>query len=252
MAVINRMPTDPAEAAAVMADYRALIERGDLDRQGAFGDLEVVSVPEGAVDPATDGLQTPAVAPILDAIEQLRQGAEERRALARRSLESALAGLPEAAERIAAEVDREQEAAAALRKALESSYSAARNELTREIESGSFLRAEVLRQWLDFVNAGPFTRFLSEGVGRIAATIRNVLRPAPPAATPEVREVAFADLVASVVRHADAAAARAAADLGRRTARLRGGFPRGGSVGCLAGPVTRPKRPAGEWMERNR
>ena len=210
LAVINRMPTDPAEAAAVMADYQALIDRGDLDRQGVFGNLHVVSVPEGAVDPAIDGLQRATVAPILEAIEQLRHGLDERRALARRSLESALAGLPEAVEKIAAEVDREQEAAASLRKALDSSYAAARNDLTREIESGSFLRAEVLRQWLDFVNAGPFTRFLSEGVGRIAATIRNALRPAAPAATPEVREVAFADLVASVVRHADAAASRVA------------------------------------------
>ena len=211
MAVINRMPADPAEAAAVMSDYRALIERGDLDRQGAFGDLEVVSVPEGAIDPAIDGIRRDAVAPILEAIEQLRNGLDERRALARRSLDSALAGLPEAVEKIASEVDREQEAAAALRKVLEASYSAARKELTREIESGTFLRAEVLRQWLDFVNAGPLTRFLSEGIGRIAATIRNAPRPAPPVATPEVREVAFADLVASVVRHTDSAASRTAA-----------------------------------------
>ena len=63
-----------------------------------------------------DGLQRDAVGPILEAIERLRQGADERRSLARRSLDSALAGLPEAAERIAAEVDREQEAAAALRR----------------------------------------------------------------------------------------------------------------------------------------
>ena len=87
-----------------MADYRALIERGDLDRQGAFGDLEVVSVPEGAIDPATDGLRREAVGPILEAIERLRQDDDERRSMARRSLDTALAGLPEAVERIAAEV----------------------------------------------------------------------------------------------------------------------------------------------------
>jgi len=209
LAVINRMPTDPAEEAAVMADYRSLIERGELDRQGAFGNLEVLSVPEGAIDPGTDGLQRQAVGPILEAIERLRRGDEERRSLARRSLDNALAGLPEAVEKIAAEVEREQRAAASLRNALESRYRAARNELTREIESGSFLRTEVLRQWLDFVNAGPLARFLSEGVGRIAAGIRNLLRPSPPA--PEVREAAFSDLVASVVRHADTAASHTAA-----------------------------------------
>ena len=250
MAVINRMPADSAEAAAVMADYRALIERGELDRQGAFGDLEVVSVPEGAVDPVTDGLETHSVGPILAAIERLREGADERRSLARRSLDSALSGLPEAAERIAAEVDREQEAAAALRNTLEASYTAARRELTREIESGSFLRTEVLRQWLDFVNAGPFTRFLSEGVGRIAATIRNVLRPAPPVATPEVREVAFADLVASVVRHAHTAAARTATvwveEPHGSAALSRDGSLWGASSDLSSELSTR----LGEWMER--
>ena len=211
MAVINRMPTDPDEAAAVMADYQALIKRGDLDGQGVFGQLDVVSVPEGSIDPVTDGLQREAIAPILDGIERLRAGVDERRALARRSLQGALAGLPASVEVIAAEVEREQEAGAALRGTLESSYRAARKDLTREIESGTFLRAEVLRQWLDFVNAGPLSRFLSEGVGRIAASIRNLLRPTAPPPSPEVREVAFADLVASVVRHADSAAARTAA-----------------------------------------
>lgn len=211
LAVINRMPTDSADEEAVMADYRALIERGELDRQGAFGDLEVVSVPEGAIDPVTDGLQRQTVGPILEAIERLRHDDDQRRSMARRSLDNALAGLPEAVERIAAEVEREQQAAASLRNVLESNYRAARNQLNREIENGTFLRTEVLRQWLDFVNAGPVARYLSEGVGRVAAAIRDLLRPSPPAPAPEVREAAFTDLVTSVLRHADTAAAKTAA-----------------------------------------
>lgn len=211
LAVINRMPTDTADEAAVMADYRALIERGELDRQGAFGDLEVVSVPEGAIDTASDGLRREDIGPILEAIERLRHDDIERRSVARRSLETALAGLPEAVEKIAGEVEREQEAAASLRGALESNYRAARNELNREIETGTFLRTEVLRQWLDFVNAGPVARYISEGVGRVAASLRNLIRPTPPPPAPEVREAAFADLVTSVVRHTDTAAAKTAA-----------------------------------------
>jgi energy-coupling factor transporter ATP-binding protein EcfA2 len=211
LAVINRMPTDTADEAAVMADYRALIERGELDRQGAFGDLEVVSVPEGAVDPVSDGLRREDIGPILEAIERLRHDDVERRSVARRSLDTALAGLPEAVERIAAEVEREQEAAASLRRALESAYRAARNELNREIETGTFLRTEVLRQWLDFVNAGQVARYISEGVGRVAAALRNLIRPTPPPLAPEVREAAFADLVTSVVRHTDTAAAKTVA-----------------------------------------
>ncbi|MDP9143355.1 MAG: GTPase domain-containing protein, partial [Actinomycetota bacterium] len=211
LAVINRMPTDSADEEAVMADYRALIERGELDRQGAFGDLDVISVPEGAIDLATDGLRRESVGPILEAIERLRHDDDERRSMARRSLDNALAGLPEAVERVAAEVEREQQAAASLRKALESNYRAARNALDREIESGTFLRTEVLRQWLDFVNAGPVARYLSEGVGRVAAAIRGLVRPTPPPPAPDVREAAFADLVTSVLRHADTAASQTAA-----------------------------------------
>lgn len=249
LAVINRMPTEPDEAAAVMADYQTLIERGDLDGQGAFGHLDVVSVPEGAIDPVTDGLQRAAIAPILDGIERLRLGVDERRSLARRSLQSALAGLPAAVEAIAAEVEREEEAGAALRRTLESFYQAARNELTREIESGTFLRAEVLRQWLDFVNAGPLARFLSVGVGRIAASIRNLLRPTAPPPSPEVREVAFADLVASVVRHADSAAARTAAVWVEEPHGAAALSENGGLWG--ASPDLAPKLDArlAEWME---
>jgi hypothetical protein len=210
LAVINGMPTDESDEAAVMADYRGLIERGEIDRQGAFGDLEVLSVPDGAIDPAIDGLRREAVAPILDGIERLRRHDEERKSIARRSLHGALAGLPEAVEKIAAEVEREREEAASLRDSLESNYAAARRRLTAEIERGTFLRSEVLRQWLDFVNAGPLARYLSEGVGRVAAAIRNLFRTSPVPPAPPVREAAFADLVTAVVQHGDTAASRTA------------------------------------------
>jgi energy-coupling factor transporter ATP-binding protein EcfA2 len=212
LAVINRMPPDPSDEAVVMADYRTLIERGELDRQGAFGDLEVISVREGAIDPDTDGLQAEVARPILDAIERLRHDVDERRSVARRSVDNALASLPEAVEKIAAEVEREQLVAASLLETLETHYGAARGELTREIDRGTLLRTEVLRQWLDFVNAGPLARFVSEGVGRLAAGIRSLFRPQPPPPSPDVRAAAFTDLVTSVVRHTDTAAAHTAAD----------------------------------------
>jgi hypothetical protein len=249
LAVINRMPTDPSEEAAVMADYRGLIERGELDLQGAFGNLEVVSVPEGALDPATDGLQRQAVEPILDAIERLRRDDEERRSIARRSLDNALAGLPEAVERIAAEVEREQQAAASLRQTLETSYQAARRELNREIERGTFLRSEVLRQWLDFVNAGPLARYVSEGVGRVAAGIRNLFRPSPAPPAPEVREAAFSDLVTSVVRHADTAASRTAAVWAEEPHGAMGLAEEAGLWGVSSGMASQLDGELAEWME---
>ncbi|MGQ0849882.1 MAG: GTPase [Actinomycetota bacterium] len=219
MMVLNRMPANSPEAGAVLADFRALLDRGELDGQGAFGTLEVVVVAEGALEPEIDGLDRGAVRPILEALTALRADGEKRKNLARRSLNSALRGLPDAVEAIAAEIDQEQKASALLIKELERSYRRGRLALGREMETGSFLRNEVLRQWLDFVNAGPVARFLSEGVGRLAAGLRNLLRPSPPLPTPAIQQAAFTDLVASAVRHAD--------DCARETAMVWGENPYG-------------------------
>ncbi|MBA2634789.1 MAG: ABC transporter, partial [Chloroflexi bacterium] len=123
-------------------------------------------------------------------------------------LASALAGLPAAIEEVATEVDQEQAAARELTATADRSYRERRAALGEELGRGTFLRAEVLRQWQDFVGAGQVARILAQGIGRVTATIRSLFRPGPPAPAVEVREAAFADLVALAVQHADAAARR--------------------------------------------
>ncbi len=204
--VINRMPVDIQDRTEVLADYRELLERGGLDNQGAFGDLDVVSVAEGALDPERDALGAEPISPISSAIEKLRSDDAARRAVARRGLITALEGLPGGVEQIADETEKEQQATAALLEEVDRAYERGLRKLLDEVESGDFLRSEVLQQWLDFVRAGPLARFLAEGVGKIAATIRNLFRTEPPPPAPPVREAAFSDLVASARRHADDAA----------------------------------------------
>lgn len=210
LAVINRMPSEAAEAEAVMADYRSLLAQSQLGEQGAFGRLDVVSVEEGALDRDRDALNSDSVRPILESIRRLTADEQARRTLALRSLRGALSGLPAAVEELAREVDDEQRSAAALIAVADASYRTGRKALTDEIEKGTFLRTEVLRQWLDFVRAGPLARFLSEGIGRVAASVRSIFRPARSAPAQQVREATFSDLVASVVQHADASARRTA------------------------------------------
>ena len=210
LAVLNRLPPETDDADAVVRDYRNLLERGHLEEAGAFGALEVVSVAEGALDAEHDGLDTTAVAPISQALDRLMADDLARRDLARRSLEAALSGLPEAVDEVAREVDHEAAAATALLAAAASAYAERRKALGDELSRGTFLRAEVLRQWQDFVGAGQVARILSQGIGRIAATVRGLFRPGPPAPAAEVREAAFADLVALAIQHADAAARRTA------------------------------------------
>jgi hypothetical protein len=65
---------------------------------------------------------------------------------------------------------------------------------------------------MDFVGAGQVARFLAQGIGRLTATVRGLLRPGPPAPAAEVREAAFADLVALATQHADAAARHTAGE----------------------------------------
>jgi energy-coupling factor transporter ATP-binding protein EcfA2 len=210
LAVINRMPTDETEAKAVLADYQALLERSDINKDGVFGRLEVVIVDEGALDRQRDALSNDAVRPILEAIQTLRSDDQERKALALRSFRGALSGLPAAVEELAREVDDEQRSAEALVSTAEAAFRNGRRALQEEIERGTFLRTEVLRQWLDFVQAGPLARFLSEGIGRFAASIRGLFRPSPRTPAGDVKQAAFSDLVVSAVQHADASARRTA------------------------------------------
>ncbi|MGH9894947.1 MAG: GTPase domain-containing protein, partial [bacterium] len=112
--VINRMPADQGEQSEVLADYRTLLNKGGLEAQGAFGDLEVVSVPEGSLDVSHDALAAASVAPITNAIEKLADDDASRRAVARRSLLTALEGLPESIEEIAVDTENEQQSLQAL------------------------------------------------------------------------------------------------------------------------------------------
>ncbi len=210
LAVINRMPAEVEDARAVMDDYRRLLVGGDIEKLGAFGNLEVVAVEEGALDRNIDGLAHASITPILGAIERLQSDTEARKEIARRALKAAVDSLPESVEQIARELAAEEEAAATMVRKAEENYRRALAEVEGEIASGTLLRGEVLRQWLDFVRAGPTARFLSEGIGRMATSLRNLFRPQPAVPAPDVREAAFSDLIASAIRQADEAARRTA------------------------------------------
>ena len=210
LAVLNRLPADAEDADAIVADHAKMLQRGQLADSGAFGALEVVPVAEGALEPGRDALAADAVAPIRDALARLTADETARRELARRSLAAALAGLPAAVEEVAREVDEERAAAAALLDIAERAYRERRLALGEELGRGTFMRAEVLRQWQDFVGAGQVARILAQGIGRVVASVRSLFQPGPPAPAIEVREAAFADLVALAIQHADAAARRTA------------------------------------------
>jgi hypothetical protein len=211
LAVVNRLPPDARDAAAILRDLRELLEQGRVTELGAAGSLELVAVAEGALDADRDALDSAAIAPVRVALDRLVDSNAERRELARRGLAAALNGIPEAVEAIAGQIEEEQRAVAELRAAADSAYDGARTALDDELRKGTFLRAEVLRQWQDFIGAGKVARFLAQGIGKVVATVRSLVESGPPSAASEVREAAFADLTALTVHQVDTAAQRTAA-----------------------------------------
>ncbi|MGI8830630.1 MAG: GTPase domain-containing protein [Candidatus Limnocylindria bacterium] len=207
LAILNRLPPESDDADAVIADYRSLLEQGRIGE----GTLEVVAVNEGSVDPERDALDPEAIGPVREALDRLVASREERRELARRGLAGALNGIPNAVEAIASQIDEEQRAVADLRTTAQRSFAQSRRSLADELQGGTFLRAEVLRQWQSFIGAGQVARFLAQGIGKVTATLRSLVQPGPPAPSAEVREAAFEDLVALATQHADSASQRTAA-----------------------------------------
>ncbi|HET7829737.1 MAG TPA: GTPase domain-containing protein [Candidatus Limnocylindrales bacterium] len=221
--VINRMPEEPADRVAVLDDLdRLLAEFGidargleratPADEDGDAGALAVLPVPEGAVDPQTDGLAGNAVAPLRARIDALGRDRDARRALAARALAGSLAGLAPLIERVADDADHEAIDADALTRTARSAFESELGSLRDDLSRGTFLRAEALRQWQSFVGADEVTRLFSTGIGKVRGTLSALIRGTPKAPVAEVREEALADIVALARSHAAEAARRTAAD----------------------------------------
>ena len=211
--IVNRMPADPSDQADIVADVRRLLmEAGLDDAQSGVADgppREIVTVPEGALDPAGDRLTADAIAPVLSEIARLRADRDARIALAARALTGSLTGLGESIDQIADDAEHESIDVEALRRIADRSYETALDGLRHEVARGTFLREEALRHWQTFVGADQMTRFFSEGIGRIRGAIAAVLRPAT-APVAEVRAATTEDLTAVARLQAAEAARRTA------------------------------------------
>lgn len=212
--VVNRLPADAAERGEVLADVDRLVR--DAKLVGPDGRVDIVPVAEGDLDPVTQALAGPAVSPVLARIDALAADREERRALARRALAGALAGLAPLAQSIAGDTEAEAERAASLTGLARDAYARALADLRADLRDGRFLREEVLRQWHSFVNADQVTRFFSSGIGRIRGAVLAALRGTPVAPVGAVEREATSDVIAVALAHAAEAARSTAAQWSAR------------------------------------
>ncbi|HET8785603.1 MAG TPA: GTPase, partial [Candidatus Limnocylindrales bacterium] len=143
LVIVNRMPPDASDGADILADVRRLLVEAGLDgvRAGVGSEptTEIVTVPEGALDPLGDRLASGAIAPVVAEIDRLRADRDARIALATRALTGSLAGLGETLDQIADDAEHESIDVEALRRIADRSYETALDGLRHEVARGTFL-----------------------------------------------------------------------------------------------------------------
>jgi len=214
--VLNRVPADLADREIVVADAQRLLAAMGLADGGA--PVEVITIGEGDIDPAINGLAAEKARPLLDRIARLESEVEERRAVAAAALTGAIRGLAPLVHNVSDDLEHEAIDAEALRRVAETTYAEEQAALSQSLRGGVLFRAEVLRRWNDFVGADQVTRFISSGIGRLRAMLLSAFRGAAAAPIADVEEEMASTLEALALRHASDAARRTASALSERSA----------------------------------
>jgi adenylate kinase family enzyme len=197
--VLNRVPAEAQDRAAVVADAKRLL-----------GQADVIVVDEGDLDQSVDGLSREKARPLLERISRLAAEADERRGVATQALAGAVRGLTALAQDIADDLEHQAIDADALQRMAVSTYAEELASLTRALQGGLILREEVLRRWNEFVGADQVARFISTGIGRLRAMLLTVFRGTTAAPVTVVEAEMTSTLEAISLRHATDAARRTA------------------------------------------
>ena len=203
--VLNRVPADEDDHAAVVADAGRLLRQTGKEEMS-----DLIVVDEGDLDPAVNGLAREKVRPVLDHIARLAAEADERRVVATRALAGALVGLAPLTHAIADDLEHAAIDADALRRIATSTYSEELASLSRVLQGGLILREEVLRRWNEFVGADQVARFISSGIGRLRAIVATAFRGTGAAPVTAVEAEMTGTLEALGRLHATEAARRTA------------------------------------------
>jgi len=206
--VLNRLPVDEQDRAAVVADAERLF--GQAGARNDEQPVDLIAIDEGEIDPRVNGLAREKARPLLERIARLAAQADERRAVATQALAGALRGLAPLAQGIANDLENEAIDADGLYRIAASTYAAELASLAGALQGGLILRAEVLRRWNDFVGADQVTRFIASGIGRLRAILLTAFRGRTAAPVTIVEAEMTSTLEALALRHATEAARRTA------------------------------------------
>jgi len=204
--VLDRVP--PAGGAEITRHLAQMLASHDL------GDAPVFVV--GEVTLELDGLLPEReIEPIRTWLNTLAADAATRADVARRSVDGAVRSLSRRVADVAAQADRQVEAAALLRQEVDDAYVAAAEGVDEASQDGSLLRGEVLARWQEFVGTGELLRGLEVRLGELRDRVANYLR-ARPAPGFEVAAALETGLEAVIHSSADQAAERVVASWSSR------------------------------------
>nr|WP_122981836.1 GTPase domain-containing protein [Actinoplanes teichomyceticus] len=170
--VLDRVPLDAA--AEISAHLGEMLTEHDL------GNAPLFVLPETQLD--TRGmLPDPVIQPMRQWFAQLSADPGARDAVARQTLDGALAALAPAVEGLAEAAEDQTRTAQALDERVDTAYRTAKRTVRDGLQDGRLLRGEVLARWQEFVGTGEFVRSLESRVGqlrdRVIAAVTG--RPGP-------------------------------------------------------------------------
>lgn len=172
--VLDRVERD--ELATVHPHLREMLDEAGLGRAALL-------VVPAAHD--VDGmLPETTIATVMEHLGDLAGTAEDRRAVADRTLRGALDSLEPRVAVVASGVGDQVAAVEELDSRVDAAHVNAVATMVAAIDEGRVLRGEVLARWHDFVGAGDLLRWLEQGIGRIrdrvSALLRRGARPEQP------------------------------------------------------------------------
>ena len=167
--VINRIP--PGSQDEVQHHFESLLVERQMASTAVFTVAERALGESGQIGIELD--------PVRNWLTEIASDTASRQELVARTLDGALASIPDRVERIAGALDEQTNELLMLRDIARRRYAAALVDIDLELDRGTMLRGEVLDQWREFVGTGAFMSKLEAGVSKVRDSLRSIFQSGP-------------------------------------------------------------------------
>ena len=207
--IINRVP--PGATSEIVPHLQGMLTDGGLEG------VPIYAIEQTQLNDDKQ-LEEPSIHELRVMLDALASDAERRAEIVRKTLEGALASVPDRANAILVASRAQDEASDTLRVAMEEVYRKAQADIERDIVEGALLRGEVLDRWQELIGTAELMRAVQSRISQVRDRITGFLKGRT-AATNEVQGEITSTLEQILLDHAD----RAALDVVERWRALPGG-----------------------------